>query len=66
MTMKAREAFQYAFEATGGERRLAEWAEANYDEFVKQFSKLIPIDIQSNGHELAALTWRFGGREVNF
>lgn len=24
------------------------------------------VDVTSNGKELAALTWRFGGREVNF
>jgi hypothetical protein len=66
LTMKAREAFQYAFDATGGPKQLAAWAADNYAEFVKLYSKTIPLDLTSNGKELAALTWSFGDRTVKF
>lgn len=35
-------AFVTAFEAVGGVTRLAMWADANYSDFVKLFSRLLP------------------------
>lgn len=50
ITKNAKEAFNYAFEKTGGEKKLTQWAnssEANYGKFITLFSKLIPVDLTS-------------------
>lgn len=68
LTMKAREAFEHAFNAAGGPAALAQWAKENRTEFYKLYAKTIPLDLTSNGKELATLThaWKFGDREVTF
>lgn len=48
-TVAAKEAFQYAFDAIGGKKRLALWAEDNLDEFVKLYARLIPVEQQHSG-----------------
>jgi len=44
-TVSAKEAFQKAFDATGGAVALAEWASDNRTEFYKLFSRLIPTEV---------------------
>jgi hypothetical protein len=52
-TQSAKEAFQLAFDKLGGATALAVWAKENQTEFYKIYSKLIPIDVTSNGKTLA-------------
>lgn len=65
-TRAAKEAFALAFEGIGGVSALKAWAEENPGEFFKLYAKLIPLDVTTNGKELRALSWSFGGREVTF
>lgn len=44
-TKNARDAFQFAFEECGGAERLAKWANDNYDEFLKLFARMIPLEV---------------------
>lgn len=45
LTTQARDAFQMAFDAVGGVKRLSEWANENLEEFYKIYSKLIPVSL---------------------
>lgn len=50
ITKGAKEAFQFAFDKAGGAKRLYQWAkssDSNYKEFIKLYSKLIPVDLTS-------------------
>lgn len=44
ITLAAKEAFQSAFDAVGGLERLQQFAQENYLEFIKIYSKLIPVE----------------------
>lgn len=44
ITIQAKEAFQAAFDAVGGLERLQQFALENYLEFIKIYSKLIPVE----------------------
>jgi hypothetical protein len=48
-TVAAREAFQMAFDKTGGPEALAKWAMDNQTEFYKLFARLIPVDVNASG-----------------
>lgn len=48
-TKNAREAFDYAFQESGGGEALATWAKANRTEFYKLFARLIPVDVDHSG-----------------
>lgn len=49
LTKSAREAFQYAFDQSGGPVELALWAQANRTEFYKLFARLIPVEHVGEG-----------------
>lgn len=49
LTKSAREAFQHAFDATGGFVALSEWALANKTEFYKLYARLIPVEHVGDG-----------------
>lgn len=49
LTKSAREAFQLAFDATGGYDELARWAAANKTEFYKLYARLIPVEHVGDG-----------------
>lgn len=67
LTMKAREAFQFAFDAAGGPEQLAAWARENYTEFAKLYARTIPMDVTSGGEKIAALqTIVIGGKTIAF
>jgi hypothetical protein len=53
-TASAKEAFQIAFDELGGAKGLAKWAKENQGDFYKLYSKLIPVDITSDGEALKA------------
>lgn len=58
-TAKAKEAFQLAFERLGGIDRLVLWANGDPDNlrvFYSLYSKLIPVDVQTDGEKVNALT----------
>ena len=42
MTIKVKEAFEFAFASIGGEEALAGWAKDNPSEFYKLFARLLP------------------------
>lgn len=44
ITIAAKEAFQAAFDAVGGVERLQQFAQENYEEFIKIYGKLIPTE----------------------
>lgn len=46
-TVAAREAFQMAFDESGGPVELAIWAKENRTEFYKLFARLIPVAISN-------------------
>jgi len=55
VTKTAKEAFHLAFEKTGGARKLIQWAsknDTNYREFIKLYSKLIPVDVTSQEEKI--------------
>jgi len=52
LTLKAKQAFEHAFNATGGQAGLATWGKANRTEFYKLFARLIPLDITSGEQPL--------------
>lgn len=49
LTASAREAFLYAFDNMGGQRKLTEWATQNPDKFYPLFAKMIPVAVEGNG-----------------
>ena len=51
LTKSAREAFQHAFDASGGFAALGEWAKANKTEFYKLYARLIPVEHVGEGGE---------------
>lgn len=51
LTKSAREAFQMAFEQSGGFAELTTWAKANQTEFYKLYARLIPIEHVGEGGE---------------
>lgn len=51
LTQSAREAFQLAFEQSGGYEQLTAWAKANRTEFYKLFARLIPVEHVGEGGE---------------
>lgn len=51
ITKSAREAFQLAFEQSGGFRELTAWAKANKTEFYKLYARLIPVEHVGEGGE---------------
>lgn len=50
-TKSAREAFQLAFDETGGFASLSEWARKNQTEFYKLYARLIPVEHVGPGGE---------------
>jgi hypothetical protein len=50
-TKSAREAFQLAFDGTGGFTALTKWAKANPTEFYKLYARLIPVEHVGEGGE---------------
>lgn len=54
-TAAAKEAFRLAFEGMGGVPALIKWAEDNATDFYKLYSKLIPIDVTSDGDKLTGV-----------
>ena len=52
-TASAKEAFQLAFDQLGGATALAKWAKENQAEFYKLYSKLIPVDVTTNGKAIS-------------
>lgn len=59
---------QYAevFEKLGGVSAMLRWAKTNETEFYRIHARTLPLDVTSNGKELAVLTWAFGDRKVSF
>lgn len=58
-TAKAKEAFQLAFEELGGVDAMVKWAKRDPDNlrlFYSLYSKLIPVDVQTDGEKVNALT----------
>ena len=55
LTIAAREAFQTAFDRTGGTEGLTEWARANPSEFYKLYARLIPQAQEISGKDGAHL-----------
>lgn len=56
-TLAAKEAFQLAFDELGGWQGLAEWAGSDPDNrkvFYSLYSRLIPMDMTSNGQNIFA------------
>jgi hypothetical protein len=56
-TLAAKEAFQLAFDELGGWQGLAQWAKSDPDNrkvFYSLYSKLIPMDLTSNGNTVIA------------
>lgn len=51
MARYRRQAFDIAFEHTGGQERLNDWADKNYGEFVHLFHKLIPKELEVQASE---------------
>lgn len=51
LTKNAREAFQLAFEESGGFTQLTEWAKKNRTEFYKLYARLIPVEHVGSGGE---------------
>lgn len=51
LTKSAREAFQLAFEQTGGFASLSEWAKENRTDFYKLYARLIPVEHVGAGGE---------------
>jgi len=49
LTKSARQAFQEAFDAMGGEKTLTAWAVANPTEFFKLYARLIPQEHVGEG-----------------
>jgi hypothetical protein len=49
LTKSARDAFQYAFEKTGGAAGLADWAHTHRDEFYRLYARLIPTELVGPG-----------------
>jgi hypothetical protein len=49
LTLAAKEALEYAFDAIGGQDALAAWAKENPTEFFKLFAKLIPARHELTG-----------------
>lgn len=49
LTKSARDAFQLAFEQSGGFTALTEWAKANKTEFYKLYARLIPVEHVGEG-----------------
>ena len=47
LTVKAKEAFELAFDDLGGAGGLAAWGEANPTDFYRLFARLIPHDVTS-------------------
>ena len=45
-TRAAKEAFEFAFDESGGAEALAEWASDNRSDFYRLFAKLIPRDVK--------------------
>ena len=57
LTVVAKEAFQLAFDELGGWEGLAKWAKKDDDNlktFYGLYSKLIPMDVTSNGNTIPA------------
>lgn len=52
LTKSAKEAFLFAFDELGGSKGLASWAKNNQTDFYKLFSKIIPVDVVSNGNTI--------------
>jgi hypothetical protein len=52
LTQSAKQAFQFAFDELGGAKGLAQWGKKNKDEFYKLYSKLIPVDVTTNGKSI--------------
>lgn len=48
-TRAANEAFDFAFNESGGAEALAEWARANRTDFYKLFAKRITVDTSHSG-----------------
>lgn len=44
-TVSAKAAFQYAYQAIGGDEALATWARENESDFYKLFARLIPTEV---------------------
>lgn len=58
-TVKAKEAFQMAFDQLGGVEAMAKWAKADPDNlkvFYGLYSKLIPTDLTTNGKDVGPAT----------
>lgn len=51
LTKSAREAFQLAFDESGGPDGLTKWAKANPTEFYKLYARLIPVEHVGEGGE---------------
>ncbi len=51
VTKNAREAFQRAFDESGGFTALTAWAKANQTEFYKLYARLIPVEHVGEGGE---------------
>ncbi len=54
LTQDVKEAFQLAFDGSGGVQALTDWAISNPNLFYPLYSKLIPHDITSGGATLPA------------
>ena len=55
LTKSAKEAFHFAFEKSGGAKRLVTWAkssDANYGKFMTLYSKLIPVDLTTQEEKI--------------
>lgn len=55
LTRSAKMAFQFAFDANGGQEALARWAEGNPTDFYRLYARLIPVDITSTDDEIDAV-----------
>ena len=51
LTQSAREAFQRAFDESGGFESLTAWARKNQTEFYKLYARLIPVEHVGEGGE---------------
>ena len=51
LTKSAREAFQHAFEKSGGFEELTAWAKANRTQFYQLYARLIPVEHVGEGGE---------------
>ena len=60
------EQYTAAFEGLGGVAAMLRWAKTNETEFYRIHARTLPLDVTSNGKELAVLTWAFGDRKVSF